>query len=92
MRLPARCPWALFQAYERAIKRAVERARAADGEAHVLDIGCGSGVLSLLAARAGAKSVVRGAAAALHLRWASRHACMIARRPPALPAWLSVAL
>lgn len=46
------------QAYERAIKRAVERARAADGEAHVLDIGCGSGVLSLLAARAGAKSVV----------------------------------
>ncbi|KAL4424877.1 hypothetical protein ABPG77_002100 [Micractinium sp. CCAP 211/92] len=46
------------QAYERAIKRAVERARAADGEAHVLDIGCGAGVLSLLAARAGAKSVV----------------------------------
>ncbi|KAL4451864.1 hypothetical protein ABPG75_007526 [Micractinium tetrahymenae] len=46
------------QAYERAIKRAVERAKAVDGEAHVLDVGCGSGVLSLLAAKAGAKSVV----------------------------------
>ena len=46
------------QAYEGAIARAVARKTAEDGEAHVLDLGTGTGLLALMAARAGAKSVV----------------------------------
>lgn len=46
------------QAYDRAIKRAVERVAKASGEVHALDMGAGTGVLSLMAARAGADSVV----------------------------------
>ena len=47
-----------LNAYERAIKRAVEKHKSLDGEAHVLDMGSGTGALSLLAARTGADSVV----------------------------------
>lgn len=47
-----------LQAYERAIERAVARCKAMDGEAHAIDIGTGSGLLSVLAARAGADSVL----------------------------------
>ena len=46
-----------LQAYGRAIKRAVMQKRQEAGEAHVLDLGAGSGTLSVLAARAGADSV-----------------------------------
>ena len=45
-----------MQAYQRAIARAVRRHKQEDGEAHVLDLGCGTGILSLMAARAGASS------------------------------------
>jgi protein arginine N-methyltransferase 7 len=45
-------------AYQRAIARAVAARKAADGEVHALDVGTGTGVLALLAARAGADSVV----------------------------------
>ena len=47
-----------MQAYKGAIERAVARCKALDGEAHAIDIGTGSGLLSVLAARAGANSVV----------------------------------
>ncbi len=46
------------QAYQRAIGRAVARKKAEDGEVHTLDAGSGSGALAVLAARAGASSVV----------------------------------
>ena len=51
--------------YARAIERAVERAIAssAEGEAHVLDMGTGMGLLAMLAAKAGATTVT---AAELH--------------------------
>lgn len=47
-----------MQAYHQAIERAVERVRAAEGEVHALDMGCGTGILAAMAARAGASSVV----------------------------------
>lgn len=47
-----------LEAYNRAIRRAVARCKQADGEAHVLDMGTGTGVLALMAAKAGATSVV----------------------------------
>lgn len=46
------------QAYAGAISRAVARKKAEDGEAHVLDVGSGSGLLAVLAAKAGVSSVV----------------------------------
>jgi protein arginine N-methyltransferase 7 len=49
---------ARLAAYGRALQRAVQRIRAAEGECHVLDAGAGGGALALLAARAGADSVV----------------------------------
>lgn len=48
----------LLQAYEGAIQRAVGRKKREDGEAHVLDIGTGTGLLAVQAARRGASSVV----------------------------------
>ncbi len=47
-----------MQAYQEAIGRAVERLKAAEGEVHVLDMGCGTGLFAAMAARAGASSVV----------------------------------
>lgn len=46
------------QAYQTAIERAVERLKAAEGEVHVLDMGCGTGLFAAMAARANASSVV----------------------------------
>ncbi|KAK9815442.1 hypothetical protein WJX72_003717 [[Myrmecia] bisecta] len=46
------------KAYLAAIERAVNRRKAEDGEAHVLDLGCGTGLFAMMAAKAGADSVV----------------------------------
>ncbi len=46
------------QAYEGAIKRAVQRLKEEEGEVHALDLGCGAGLFSAMAAKAGATSVV----------------------------------
>lgn len=45
-------------AYKRALERTISKRKAIDHEAHVLDIGAGTGLLSILAAKAGATSVV----------------------------------
>jgi len=55
-------------AYEAAIGRAVARRRAAGEPARVLDVGTGSGLLAMMAAKAGAASVV---AVDIHERWAT---------------------
>ena len=47
-----------MQAYEKAIKRAVQRLKEEEGEVHALDLGCGAGLFSVMAANAGATSVV----------------------------------
>ena len=47
-----------LQAYSRAIDRAVKQTLEEEGEAHVLDIGTGAGPLAIMAAKAGATSVV----------------------------------
>ena len=62
----------MSQAYCAAIQRAVQAVKAEAGQAHVLDMGCGTGLLSLAAARAGAASVL---ACDLH-----QPLCEIARR------------
>lgn len=65
------------QAYSGAIARAVARKRREDGEAHVVDLGAGAGLLAVLAARGGASSVV---ACDLHPALAA-----VARRVPPPP-------
>ncbi len=47
-----------MQAYQRAIEKAVRKVKEEDGEVHALDLGCGAGLFAMLAAKAGATSVV----------------------------------
>lgn len=49
---------AVVQAYQAAIARVVQKKKSSAGSAHVLDLGSGSGVLAVMAAKAGADSVV----------------------------------
>lgn len=50
--------WERNQKYDQALQLTIGRLHAAGREAHVLDIGTGSGLLSMMAVRAGADSVV----------------------------------
>ena len=47
-----------LQAYAAAIARVIKKKKAAAGCAHVIDMGTGAGAFALMAARAGADSVV----------------------------------
>ena len=47
-----------MQAYQKAISAAVAKLREEEGEVHALELGCGTGLLSVMAAQAGATSVV----------------------------------
>ena len=47
-----------LQAYQKAIDKAVKRVKEEDGEVHALDLGCGAGLFSVMAAKSGANSVV----------------------------------
>ena len=47
-----------LQAYQKAINAAVAKLREEEGEVHALELGCGTGLLSVMAAQAGATSVV----------------------------------
>ena len=46
------------QAYQKAINAAVVKLKEEEGEVHALELGCGTGLLSVMAAKAGATSVV----------------------------------
>lgn len=48
----------VVQAYQAAITRVIKKKKASAGSAHVLDLGTGSGILAVMAAQAGADSVV----------------------------------
>jgi len=47
-----------LQAYQQAIDKAVKRVKEEEGEVHALDLGCGAGLFSVMAAKSGANSVV----------------------------------
>ena len=70
-----------MQAYQRAIEKAVKRVKEEDGEVHALDLGCGAGLFAMMAAKAGATSVV---ACDMHepLCVATRKASRLAPHPP----------
>ena len=50
--------FAYLQAFQKAIARVVKKIKASAGAAHVVDLGTGSGLLAMMAATAGAASVV----------------------------------
>ena len=47
-----------FQAYQAAIAKVIKKKKTAGGGAHVIDMGTGAGLLAMMAAKAGADSVV----------------------------------
>ncbi len=48
----------VFQAYQAAIARVIKKKKVSAGDAHVVDLGTGSGLLAIMAATAGADTVV----------------------------------
>jgi len=48
----------VFQAYQAAIARVIKKKKVSAGDAHVVDLGTGSGLLAMMAVTAGADTVV----------------------------------